>query len=66
LIECLTLIAHAVGWTTFKPASQQLISFMIQIQESQLDATDPQKTYLLSGWQRLCLVMGRDFAVFLP
>lgn len=50
LIECLTLIAHAVGWETFKPASQQLISFMIQIQESQLDATDPQKTYLLSGW----------------
>lgn len=66
LIECLTLIAHAVGWETFKPVSEKLINFMVTIQQGQLDPTDPQRSYLLSGWQRLCIVMKKDFAVFLP
>lgn len=39
---------------------------MILIQEGQLDETDPQKSYLLSGWQRLCIVMKKEFANYLP
>jgi len=32
---------------------------MISIQESSFEQTDPQKSYILSGWQRLCLVYGK-------
>jgi len=31
---------------------------MLVLQNSGLESTDPQKAYLLSGWQRLVLVMG--------
>ena len=38
---------------------------MIQLQSSQFEQTDPQKTYILAGWQRLCLVYGKDLASYL-
>lgn len=66
LIECLTLMAHAVGKEKFAPFSQDLIRVMISIQEGRFEKVDPQKSYLLSGWQRLCYVMGNDFAQYLP
>jgi hypothetical protein len=43
----------------FQPVAQKLIELMIQLQQSQFEQTDPQKTYILAGWQRLCLVYGR-------
>lgn len=65
LIECLTLMAHAVGKEYFLEYAPALIEIMIQIQESNLEQVDPQKSYLLSGWQRLCLTLGDDFAPYL-
>ena len=38
---------------------------MIQIQSSQFEQVDPQKTYILAGWQRLCLVYGKQLAGYL-
>lgn len=38
---------------------------MIQIQESKFEQTDPQKSYILSGWQRLCLVYGKELGIYL-
>ena len=49
----------------FKFAAQHLIDMMIQLQSSQFEQTDPQKTYILAGWQRLCLVYGRDLGPYL-
>lgn len=66
ILECLTLMAHAAGKELFAKHAQQLIEIMLRIQQSDLDPTDPQKSYLLSGWQRLCLVMGEDFQPYLP
>lgn len=39
---------------------------MILVQESQLEQVDPQKQYVLGGWQRLCVVFGKDIASYLP
>lgn len=66
IIECLTLMAHAVGKEMFAPYAPTLIEIMVNIQESKLEDVDPQKSYLLSGWQRLCITMGPDFASYLP
>ena len=49
----------------FKFAAQHLIDMMIQLHSSQFEQTDPQKTYILAGWQRLCLVYGRDLGPYL-
>ena len=61
----MTIIATSVGAEMFKFAAQPLIDMMIQLQSSQFEQTDPQKTYILAGWQRLCLVYGRDLGPYL-
>ena len=66
LIECLTLIAHAIGYEKFKTYAPSLIETMIQIQEGKMDENDPQKSYILSGWQRLCITMDKHFVPYLP
>jgi len=35
------------------------------IQQSNLEQNDPQRSYLLSAWQRICLVMKTDFTPYL-
>lgn len=35
---------------------------MIALQSSQFEQVDPQKTYLLAGWQRLCMLYGKNLA----
>ena len=49
----------------FKPVAQKLIELMIVMQQSQFEQTDPQKTYILAGWQRLCLVYGKELSSYL-
>jgi hypothetical protein len=38
---------------------------MIHIQESKFEQVDPQKSYLLAGWQRLCLIYGQELSAYL-
>jgi hypothetical protein len=64
-IETLTIIASSVGADMFRPAANQLIQLMINLQSSQFEQTDPQKSYILAGWQRLCLVYGRELGAYL-
>lgn len=64
-IETMTIIARSVGAKLFQPAVERLISIMIHIQESKLEQIDPQKSYILAGWQRLCEVYGQELACYL-
>jgi hypothetical protein len=65
-IETLTMIASAVGKDIFRPIAPKLIEYLTILQSSQLEQIDPQKTYVLIGWQRLCLVMGKELVPYLP
>jgi len=65
VIEAITLISSAVSYEVFKPESEAIIRSMIMIQQSNLDQQDPQRSYLLSAWQRICLVMKTDFTPYL-
>lgn len=58
-------MSASVGMEAFREHSGELISAMLQIQNSVGDSKDPQRTYLLAAWQRLCLLMGKDFAPYL-
>jgi hypothetical protein len=60
------MIASAVGKEVFRPLAPKLIEYLTILQSSQLEQVDPQKTYVLIGWQRLCLVMGKELVPYLP
>lgn len=65
IIEAITLIAGAVSDEVFKPQADKVVQSMIYIQQSKLEEKDPQRSYLLSAWQRICLKMKGDFAPYL-
>lgn len=64
-IETLTLIGDSVGKDEFRKAADEIIRTMIYLQQNHLEESDPQKAYLLSGWQRIVRILQADFAVYL-
>ncbi|WBW75062.1 karyopherin/importin beta family nuclear import signal receptor Sal3 [Schizosaccharomyces osmophilus] len=64
-MECATLIALAVGKARFLQVSQEVIQVLGTIQMSITDSDDPQASYLISAWGRICRVLGSDFVPFL-
>jgi hypothetical protein len=65
ILECATLIALAVGKSVFEPDFIPFVQLLQHIQQSLTDETDPQHTYLLQAWARVCKVMGDEFAPYL-
>jgi hypothetical protein len=64
-MECATLIALAVGKPIFAVDAPAFIQILKLIQSSIVEADDPQASYLLSAWARVCKVLGSDFTPFL-
>lgn len=64
-IECATLIAVAVGKEKFNEHSRELISLLLNHQNTMTE-DDPIKTYLEHGWGRICRILGEDFVQLLP
>ncbi|KAG0255635.1 hypothetical protein BG011_004999 [Mortierella polycephala] len=64
-MECASLIALAVGKEVFAPHAQVFIKLLVQTQTSVTDADDPQTSYLLAAWARVCKVLGQDFVPYL-
>jgi len=65
VIEAITIISAAVGEEEFAPVASDVISVMLNIQNTQLESKDAQRIYLLSAWQRICLLMKASFAPYL-
>ena len=63
-VECITIIAKAVGKEPFKNYFQQVARAMIEIQRNQLKSKDPQKTFLLTSWQRICSLFSSELAPY--
>lgn len=64
-IECLTLMGEAIGKEEFSKAADEIIKTMISIQQNHVEEVDPQKAYLLAGWQRLSSIFKNDFVPYL-
>ncbi|ORY12755.1 importin subunit beta-3 [Clohesyomyces aquaticus] len=64
-MECATLIALAVGKERMGQDAIALVSLLGHIQNSIQDADDPQGSYLLHCWGRMCRVLGQDFVPYL-
>ncbi|KAK9729082.1 importin subunit beta-3 [Basidiobolus ranarum] len=65
-MECASLIALAVGKESFAPNAPEFIDLLVKTQESVTEADDPQVSYLLAAWARVCKVLGQDFIPYLP
>eukprot|EP00331_Platyophrya_macrostoma_P022094 CAMPEP_0176443770 /NCGR_PEP_ID=MMETSP0127-20121128/22638_1 /TAXON_ID=938130 /ORGANISM="Platyophrya macrostoma, Strain WH" /LENGTH=1003 /DNA_ID=CAMNT_0017829097 /DNA_START=385 /DNA_END=3396 /DNA_ORIENTATION=+ len=66
-IECITLMGYSAGKEQFKKYAQDIIEILAEIQKNDIssDSLDPQRCYLLSGWQRICMIMEEDFVPYL-
>ncbi|WKY14632.1 hypothetical protein Q1695_000287 [Nippostrongylus brasiliensis] len=64
-LESLSLIGVAVGRDKFR---DDAIAIMNLLQESMptLTPDDPQCSYMICSWTRICKVLGREFAPYLP
>ncbi|XP_050354155.1 importin-5 [Nymphalis io] len=67
-IECVSLIGLAVGEEKFMSDASEVMDLLLKThtEGDQLPADDPQTSYLISAWSRICRIMGKKFAQYLP
>ncbi|KAK0159718.1 hypothetical protein PV327_010803 [Microctonus hyperodae] len=66
-IECVSLIGLAVGQDKFiNDASEVMDMLLTTHSEGDLPDDDPQISYLISAWARLCRILGKQFEQYLP
>ncbi|CAH8682369.1 unnamed protein product [Schistosoma rodhaini] len=69
-IECISLIGLAVGKEKFiqdvGPVMNLLLQTQTQPDSESSDEDDPQASYMISAWARICKLLGRDFESYLP
>lgn len=67
-IECATIVGKICGLERFERYYPSLIQHMVEIQNSGIDVAgfDPQKSYILSGWQRVVIAIENRFRPYIP
>ncbi|XP_065645184.1 importin-5 isoform X3 [Hydra vulgaris] len=67
-IECISLIGLAVGAEKFLPDASEVMQLLLKTQtdSEEIEADDPQISYLISAWARMCKIIGKDFVQYLP
>ncbi|KDR17150.1 importin-5 isoform X1 [Zootermopsis nevadensis] len=66
-IECVSLIGLAVGADKFMRDASEVMDMLLKTQtEGDLQDDDPQTSYLISAWARICKILGKQFEQYLP
>lgn len=66
-IECVSLIGLAVGQEKFLPDASAIMDMLLKTHtEGALPDDDPQTSYLISAWARMCKILGKQFEQYLP
>jgi len=67
-IECVSLIGLAVGGEKFAPDASEVMQLLLasQIKGEEMAEDDPQMSYMISAWARICKILGAGFAPYLP
>jgi len=52
----------------FLPDASEIMQILLKTQTDmdQLEADDPQVSYMISAWARMCKIMGTEFTQYLP
>eukprot|EP01135_Chromosphaera_perkinsii_P006621 Nk52_evm23s554 gene=Nk52_evmTU23s554 len=64
-MECVSLIGLAVGKEKFKQDAESIMKMLANTQVGELDSDDPQISYMLAAWARICKVLGKEFIPYL-
>merc|ERR1719181_772293 len=64
--ECVSLVGLGVGKEVFQADAAEIMTAMITTLEADMDADDPQKSFIEEAISRVCRTMKQDFAPFLP
>lgn len=67
-IECISLIGLAVGADKFMQDCSDVMELLLKTQTDweELPEDDPQISYMISAWARMCKIMGKAFEQYLP
>ncbi|VDK70359.1 unnamed protein product [Anisakis simplex] len=67
-IECISLIGLAVGKEKFGKDANEIMQMLLanQAQFEHISDDDPQVSYMISAWARICKILGEEFATYLP
>uniref|UniRef100_A0A8B9QS90 Importin-5 n=3 Tax=Aves TaxID=8782 RepID=A0A8B9QS90_APTOW len=67
-IECISLIGLAVGKEKFMQDASDVMQLLLKTQTdfSDLEDDDPQISYMISAWARMCKILGKEFQQYLP
>ncbi|XP_033100992.1 importin-5-like [Anneissia japonica] len=67
-IECISLIGLAVGQQKFMQDASDIMELLLKTQTdaNELEDDDPQISYMISAWARMCKLLGKDFQQYLP
>jgi len=67
-IECVSLIGLAVGGEKFTADASEVMELLLasQVKGEELPEDDPQMSYMISAWARICKILGAGFAPYLP
>ncbi|XP_048745456.2 importin-5-like [Ostrea edulis] len=67
-IECISLIGLAVGKEKFLQDCSDVMQLLLKHQTAQepMADDDPQLSYMISAWARMCKIMGKEFQQYLP
>ena len=62
-----SLIGLAVGAEKFLPDASEVMDLLLktQTETEELEADDPQISYMISAWARMCKIIGKDFVQYL-
>nr|CAG4640621.1 EOG090X00U8 [Eulimnadia texana] len=67
-IECVSLIGLAVGAEKFTRDASEVMDMLLKAQTEggEMAGDDPQLSYMISAWARICKILGRNFQPYLP
>lgn len=67
-IECISLIGLAVGKEKFGNDANEIMQMLLTNQTlfEQIASDDPQMSYMISAWARICKILGTEFAQYMP
>uniref|UniRef100_H2YPJ6 Importin N-terminal domain-containing protein n=1 Tax=Ciona savignyi TaxID=51511 RepID=H2YPJ6_CIOSA len=67
-IECISLIGLAVGSEKFMPDAEEIMQQLLATQANieSWEDDDPQISYMISAWTRICKLLGQKFVQYLP
>lgn len=64
-IECISLIGMAVGPTLFEADADHIMQSLLSSGVNFENNDDPQISYFISAWARICKILGKGFAKYL-